>query len=541
MTPTSYLELLSTFKRLFHEKKEEVSNLKLKYDNGLLKIRETEDMVAGMQKELEIMRPKLLQLSKENEELGDRIATESQIVSEKRKSVQAEEEVLNKQNEVNLAVKQECEEQLEKAMPALRNAQQALSNLSQNDIVQVKSYTNPPKNVVTAMSAVCMIMSVPPVKVGPVGKRVDNYWEPAKKMMNDVRFLRSLLEFDLNTLTDAIIDKVSTVTNSSEFDLNSIKKSSTAAYGLAFWSKALVDFHNINKIVKPKQAELEEATRQYNQSMSQLQQKKEELENLEARLAELGRQMEECQEKKETLEHEFEQVNLRLDRAQKLIDGLSGEKQRWTATSEQLASRLTNLTGDVLLASAQICYLGAFTSGYRQEALENWKQFLQLKQILFSSTEYSLDFVCGNPITIREWNIQGLPTDNFSIENALITVNSRRWPLFIDPQGQANNWIKAMESTKGYVVMKMSDANLIMSLEKAIQMGTSAIIENVGEEIDPALEPLLQQQTFSVGGITSIKLSENPITYHPDFKLYLLTNLPNPHYVPEVSTKVTST
>ena len=43
--------------------------------------------------------------------------------------------------------------------------------------------------------------------------------------------------------------------------------------------------------------------------------------------------------------------------------------------------------------------------------------------------------------------LAGLPTDEFSIDNAIILAKSRRWPLMIDPQGQANKWIKNMEKS----------------------------------------------------------------------------------------------
>lgn len=52
-------------------------------------------------------------------------------------------------------------------------------------------------------------------------------------------------------------------------------------------------------------------------------------------------------------------------RAQKLIAGLGGEKSRWTAAASRLGQEFVQLTGDVLLAAAQIAYLGAFTSTYR--------------------------------------------------------------------------------------------------------------------------------------------------------------------------------
>lgn len=53
--------------------------------------------------------------------------------------------------------------------------------------------------------------------------------------------------------------------------------------------------------------------------------------------------------------------------------------------------------------------------------------------------------------TRGEWNLQGLPADELSIENAIIVTRSDRYPMLVDPQGQALNWIKKKEekSMKG--------------------------------------------------------------------------------------------
>ena len=58
------------------------------------------------------------------------------------------------------------------------------------------------------------------------------------------------------------------------------------------------------------------------------------------------------------------------------------------------------------------------------------------------SDKFDLQDVIGDPVKTRAWNIQGLPTDSFSIDNGIVTSVARRWPLMIDPQGQANKWIK---------------------------------------------------------------------------------------------------
>ena len=109
-------------------------------------------------------------------------------------------------------------------------------------------------------------------------------------------------------------------------------------------------------------------------------------------------------------------------------------------------------------------------------------------------------------------------------------------PLFF--VGQANKWVKNMEGPNKLAVIKLSDPNYVRTLENSIQFGTPILLENVGEELDPLLEPLLLKQTFKMGGVEYMRLGENLIEYCQDFRFYITTRLRNPHYLPEVSVKV---
>jgi len=58
-------------------------------------------------------------------------------------------------------------------------------------------------------------------------------------------------------------------------------------------------------------------------------------------------------------------------------------------------------------------------------------------------------------------------------------------------------------------------------------------LENVGESLDPALEPILLQQKIKSGSGFIIKLGDKNVPYNETFKFFLTTTLPNPHYSPE--------
>lgn len=136
------------------------------------------------------------------------------------------------------------------------------------------------------------------------------------------------------------------------------------------------------------------------------------------------------------------------------------------------------------------------------------------------------------------WNTCGLPRDRVSTENAILVTKAERWPLMIDPQEQANRWIKQMEAENGLIVLKLTDGKLMRKLENAVRMGNPALLEEVGEILDPTLEPILLKQLFFQGGRYMIRLGDSDVEYDKNFKLYMTSKMSNPHYLPEICIKV---
>ena len=116
------------------------------------------------------------------------------------------------------------------------------------------------------------------------------------------------------------------------------------------------------------------------------------------------------------------------------------------------------------MASAYVAYLGAFPIHYRQELSAIWA--IECKRLdIPGSDQFNLVKILGDPFTIRQWNMSGLPRDEISIENGIIVTQAGRWPLMIDPQEQANRWIRNMEKDNELRITKLGDPYLMRYLE----------------------------------------------------------------------------
>jgi dynein heavy chain, axonemal len=357
--------------------------------------------------------------------------------------------------------------------------------------------------------------------------------------LSDMKFLQKLQEFDKDNIPadrmKIIRDKY--ITNP-EFVPDKIKSASSAAEGLCKWCRAMEAYDRVAKVVAPKKVKLKEAESDLERAMAALKLKQASLKQVQDMLEGLKRSFKEMNDKKESLQAQVLLCQQKLERAEALIGGLGGERTRWMEAAQKLQITFDNLTGDVLISSGLVAYLGAFTADFRSSQTNDWVKYCKDNGIP-CSPEFSLVTTLGDPVQIREWNIAGLPTDTFSTENAIVVKNARRWPLMIDPQGQANKWVKNMERANKLAVMKMSDSDFVRILENSIQFGTPVLLENVPEELDSVLEPLLLKQTFKQGGAICIRLGDATIEYSKDFRFYITTKLPNPHYLPETAVKVT--
>lgn len=270
--------------------------------------------------------------------------------------------------------------------------------------------------------------------------------------------------------------------------------------------------------------------------------KQEEVDKLLRQLSELRAQAEALEGKKASLAREIEACTLKIGRAERLIEGLGDEQQRWGKEAEVLSERKDNVIGDMLLCAGVVNYLGAFTKDFRDDALIEWEELMTSVGLNYSRPEsgcFSIVPHLSDPVTVLTWHLEGLPNDPLSVENAIIVHEAVRAPLMVDPVGQATRWLTSMFKKGNLQTLKAQERDLMRKIENAVQFGLPVIIQEVAESLDAALDPVLSKQVFTQSGVTYVRMGDANIEWNDKFRLFLSCPLSNPHFLPDTAAKVT--
>ena len=530
-TPKTFLELIAFYKKLVVEKRAKMTQEIERLEKGLLIMAEVKSKVEGLQKDLA---EKMLEVEEKKAAttvLIEEVTAASGKAAAEKAVADEEAEKTNVLASEAAAIKAQADEELAAALPAMEAAKEAVNCLTKPAIQELKSLGKPPVECTEVTKAVLILLK---------NEKKNLDWKSAQRMMNNPgQFLDEVAQFNADNIPEWVLELVGPVIAQPFFNYETMKGKSVAAAYLTNWVVNIIGYNRIYKKVAPLMAKVKEATAVKQGAEAKLAVVLARVKEVEERVRTLEKTLAEAVAEKESTEAEAARCVSKLDLAKRLVGGLSDENVRWSNTVNELAAQVKTVVGDSLLASAFVGYVSPFSFQVRTGLWQTaWAKDLSERAIPFTHKMDPLTMLARDS-DIAGWKNEGLPADRMSLENGAVITSCARWPLLIDPQLQGVTWLKKRLG-EDLTVIQLTQAGWLGKVSKCIQNGGKLLIESLGEEIDPILEPVLSRAIIRRGRNTFVmKLGGEEIEYDPKFKLWLQTKLPNPHYRPEIAAQCT--
>ncbi|XP_073982188.1 dynein heavy chain, cytoplasmic isoform X4 [Rhodnius prolixus] len=527
ITPRHYLDFINHFVKLYREKCSELEEQQLHLNVGLGKIAETVEQVEEMQKSLAV---KSQELQAKNDAANAKLRqmVKDQQEAEKKKVQSQEIQTEIEKQKLLIAQKREgVMADLALVEPAVIDAQQAVKEIKKQQLVEVRSMANPPAVVKLALESICLLL----------GENATD-WKSIRAVVMRDNFINSIVNnFSTENISDEVREKMHTrYLSNPEYTFEKVNRASMACGPMVKWAVAQISYADMLKKVEPLREELRSLEDMAGENQKKGEDTKDLIAQLEKSIAAYKEEYAQLIQEGLAIKQDLENVQAKVDRSIALLKSLGIERERWEATSETFKSQMATIIGDVLLSSAYLAYAGYFDQHSRHSLLSTWTEHLTTAGIQFRS-DMALTEYLSNPDERLRWQANALPTDDLCTENAIMLKRFNRYPLIIDPSGQATEFIMNEFRDK---ITKTSflDDSFRKNLESALRFGNPLLVQDV-ENYDPILNPVLNREVRRTSGRVLITLGDQDIDLSPSFVIFLSTRDPTVEFPPDICSRVT--
>lgn len=535
VTPKMFIAFLQCYTSIYGKKHAELRQSADHMKSGLTKLVEASESINVLQKELAVKEVEIAEASQRADLVLADVTQKTALAEKVKDSVMEVKRVAENIANAIRGDKQIAEEQLLAAKPALEEATSALNSIQPAHISTIKKLAKPPHLIMRIMDCVLILQNkhIDPVVQDPERPCPKPSWSESLKIMSQADFLSSLLNFAKDEMNEETIELIQPYLDMPDFSLEGAKKVSADVAGLATWVKAMAYYYWINKKVVPLKANLAVQQHRLDQASADLAKAQETLDEKQAELDVLNANYMNAINSKQTLQKDADACKRKMTTASLLISGLSGEQGRWVEESKVLEEAILRLSGDAMLTASFMVYCGPFNQVFRGKISNEWHTAMIEAGIPCSSKEgfKLLDYV-ANSTTIAQWTLEGLPTDDLSLQNGALVSCGPKFPFIIDPQGQAKKWLRAHYPAAKWTTATAKSFRL--DVEAAISNSIPLIIEDCTDEIDSSLNDILDRNLIKVGRGYVVNFSDKQLEWPSGgANIVLLTKLANPLLQPE--------
>ena len=414
-------------------------------------------------------------------------------------------------------------------------AKAAIGNMSPKSVAALKGLRKETENTRTALKLTAIIyLSVSQKKVVST---ID--WNGIRSCIMKEDFISTIKNMRAEDLGEKVTEIIKKEINNpaNHWDINTISSAFKEVGLLAEWIQSTVECSSINNQMEPLKNEIKGLAVQAEKFENEYNTIAKEIQDLETNIAQLKVNYDESVVESNNIKTDMEEVKNKVERSEKLLENLSSEKNRWSEQMNEFKIHINNLLGDTFLSSSFLAYIGFYDAYYRKYLRENARDILKQHDIICSNDLDEVEWLT-KPNDKVIWQKCSLPADNICTENATILQRFNRYPLIIDPAGQATEFIKIFYQSKKLNTTSFTDSNFLKTLESALRFGYPILVQDV-EKIDPIMNSLLNKEIHKQGGRNLIRIGDQEIDFSLTFNMFMVTRDSSCHFTPDLCSRVT--
>eukprot|EP01029_Cantina_marsupialis_P010152 TRINITY_DN2319_c0_g2_i3.p1 TRINITY_DN2319_c0_g2~~TRINITY_DN2319_c0_g2_i3.p1 ORF type:complete len:2726 (-),score=1059.52 TRINITY_DN2319_c0_g2_i3:6-7787(-) len=522
-TPRDLVHFLDNYINLFRDRKEELSGDIERLEKGFGKLREAAQTVDTLTKEAASKKIQLKEKQAAADNAMEEITKALAIASQRKQEGETLQKNLEAASKGAETRKKDIEEKLADAQPALESAKEAVKGIKNDQINEIKSFTMPPTAIQDVLGAVLQLLGIK-----------DMTWRSMRQFLSNRGVKDDILHFDARRITPQVRSAVTKILKSKKdsFRAENIKRVSLAAAPLAGWVKANIKYSIVLDTIGPLEGQLVEAQRQLKDGQLQMDSNQKELAIIDKNVRKLKEEFQQRTLEATVLQTDLAKTESTLKKANNLLSKLSDEHVRWEKTVKDLRASAESMPKRVLLGASFTMYLSSEAEDIRQECLQSWADLIGFRNFDFLHT-------FSTESQLLTWKAEGLPSDQLSMENALVaSLTKTRSPFIIDPSSSTLKWLNKFLSqnpNSALTVIQQQDSSFMTKVDAAARFGGTLLITEANS-IDTMLMPLLKKDLTR--GSRKVQMGDKVVDVNKNFRLCLFTRSPNPQLPPSAAALV---
>ncbi|KAM4627347.1 cytoplasmic dynein 2 heavy chain 1 [Polymixia lowei] len=528
-TPSQYMAFLHVHTAIYSSKQSQLTTRQQHLQAGVSKLNEAKALVDELKRRAAEQSTLLKTKQQEADSALQEITTSMQNASDQKTEMEKIKGKMAQEVSKIEERKAKIDDELKEVQPLVDEAKRAVGNIKPEALSEIRSLRMPPDVIRDILEGVLRLMGI-----------FDTSWVSMKSFLAKRGVREDIATFEVRNITHEIRQSVEELLhrNKASFDPKNAKRASAAAAPLAAWVKANVQYSHVLERIEPLEREQAGLLENLRKTESRKNKLEEQLNSVGAKVNELKEKFQCRTTEAAKLEAEVTKAQETITAAQQLISQLDGEHTRWNAQVSEIKEELETLPMRAMLAAAFITYLSAASEDRRKHCLETWMAQSGLQKFDLRS------FLCSESEQLI-WKSEGLPSDDLSMENALVILQintlklrSIACPFLIDPSSRATEWLRTHLKEHRLEVINQQDSNFMTSLELAVRFGKTLVIQEM-DGVEPVLYPLLRRDLIAQGPRYVVQIGDKVIDYNEDFRLFLATRNPAPFIPPDAVSVVT--